>query len=1117
AFVKYDSAGNLIWGKEFGGSSFCNVNAAKVDNRNCVVAAGYYTNFIDIDPDTSLFIGKTTNPTNYHMVNDTGAFIARYSPQGSLIWGSFVNGPGHENIVSLDITSQNEVLAIGYFSDSVQFVTSGTSTTLKSKGEKDIFIIKYDSTGKILSLLQLGGIGNDRGTSIQSLPSNEMLLAGSFSDTLNLGLNTTRQTVISNGKEDFFYAHYDSNNSLIAFNAIGGRKIDIPSDVKFGHNGQYYLAGTFISDTIDFDPTSNNAFEYNEGKADAFIASYTKKGQLRWAKRFGDNSNETIFNFRLDANDQMTFVGTMTFNHNFNPGGSGGREFVRGSAGYICVYDSAGKYQSHKVFHNGMLRDLEFLDTHKIAYVGYCFGEADLDFGPGADTFYVRALTSTGRNSFFTIYKPYYDLVKGWSNEMFSESGISFLDVLPADSGHVIVSGFIANNQSLDVKNHNPIKTWNDGDPFLAKYDSLNNLIWFRVFNDRSNTTSLKKIALDSKGNIIIHGTYRDSVDLDPGPGKKIYVAKRWYNIFLLKLDRNGKYVWSKSYEDDEYDTANDLQIDKNDEIVIAGNFKSDLRFNPRSSAWTATDMDYYLIRLDKDGKFISGHYSQGVGKESIEKIIIGRDRSIYCLGYFTDSFDIDPSSKTQMVVGKIKYVSYYFIAKFDSLGQLSWYKILNNNKPFQANQIELDNKDDLYVTGRTADSTNFNIGGKANWIYRTYYNDFIAKYNHHNGKNVWAKAYDTWAVYQGNNPFQIIDDEIYLVYNYPLQRRIDFDFHPIRERVLSQSHSTTLMAVYDTSATLQDIYTFGNFPTGFSPKSMKSIGQQLYIAGLNNSSLDIDLRPNKRLILPSNGYRSGTLLKYQIVPKCNRSFSTMNVRDCKEFTSPSNKYIYTKSGLYQDTFTAANGCDSIIRISFTNTTTFSILSVGSCSTYKTPNGKLLSATGTYYDTLTNSQNCDSIITIVFTKYAKSNSSIFVSQCKPYLSLSKRYTYTKSGIYTDTIISSNGCDSIVTINLTILEATSGKITVSACHSYTSPSGKYTYASTGIYSDTLMNSNGCDSIVTINLTILEATSGKITVSACHSYTSSSGKYTYASTGIYSDTLMNSNGCDSIVTI
>ena len=93
-----------------------------------------------------------------------------------------------------------------------------------------------------------------------------------------------------------------------------------------------------------------------------------------------------------------------------------------------------------------------------------------------------------------------------------------------------------------------------------------------------------------------------------------------------------------------------------------------------------------------------------------------------------------------------------------------------------------------------------------------------------------------------------------------------------------------------------------------------------------------------------------------------------------------------------------------------------------------------------------------------------------ISECETYTVPSTHETYTTSGIYHDTIPNANGCDSILTINLTIKHNTTSTLNISWCGTYIVPSGHESYTTSGTYHDTISNAAGCDSIITINLTI-----------------------------------------------
>ena len=125
-------------------------------------------------------------------------------------------------------------------------------------------------------------------------------------------------------------------------------------------------------------------------------------------------------------------------------------------------------------------------------------------------------------------------------------------------------------------------------------------------------------------------------------------------------------------------------------------------------------------------------------------------------------------------------------------------------------------------------------------------------------------------------------------------------------------------------------------------------------------------------------------------------------------------------------------------------------------------------------------------------------------------------TYTQSGDYTYTTVAANGCDSIVTLHLTINQTQYAEESVIACDSY-AWNGE-TYTASGDYVYTTVAANGCDSVVTLNLTILpEVPAITIDTTICYGETYTWNGQTYSASGTYNITLQNTNGCDSVVTL
>ncbi len=120
---------------------------------------------------------------------------------------------------------------------------------------------------------------------------------------------------------------------------------------------------------------------------------------------------------------------------------------------------------------------------------------------------------------------------------------------------------------------------------------------------------------------------------------------------------------------------------------------------------------------------------------------------------------------------------------------------------------------------------------------------------------------------------------------------------------------------------------------------------------------------------------------------------------------------------------------------------------------------------------------------------------------------------TQTGVYEAFLRSAEGCDSTVTLQLTVLPKSYNTLTETACEQYIW--NGVTYDAGGDYVQTLTASNGCDSVVTLHLTINHHVTNEWHHTACERYTWNG--ITYNASGDYEQTLTAANGCDSVVTL
>ena len=127
------------------------------------------------------------------------------------------------------------------------------------------------------------------------------------------------------------------------------------------------------------------------------------------------------------------------------------------------------------------------------------------------------------------------------------------------------------------------------------------------------------------------------------------------------------------------------------------------------------------------------------------------------------------------------------------------------------------------------------------------------------------------------------------------------------------------------------------------------------------------------------------------------------------------------------------------------------------------------------------------------------------------------HTFYNSGVHsviltiTDT---TTLADSTKQMDILITGHTANLFAVTSCDSYTSPSGNYTYTTSGVYYDTITNHWGCDSLLTIDLNITYSFFSEENINICQGETYTWHGQTLNTAGTYYDSLTTVNGCDSI---
>ena len=126
-------------------------------------------------------------------------------------------------------------------------------------------------------------------------------------------------------------------------------------------------------------------------------------------------------------------------------------------------------------------------------------------------------------------------------------------------------------------------------------------------------------------------------------------------------------------------------------------------------------------------------------------------------------------------------------------------------------------------------------------------------------------------------------------------------------------------------------------------------------------------------------------------------------------------------------------------------------------------------------------------------------------------------TYSQQGLYVDTLQAITGCDSIVTSVIFMLPTITTNIEETICLGATYDFNGISLTTEGVYNDTLATLEGCDSVVVLSLFVTAPNSSYESIEICTGESYGFGSQNFTSSGIYYDTISTANGCDSVLVL
>lgn len=285
-------------------------------------------------------------------------------------------------------------------------------------------------------------------------------------------------------------------------------------------------------------------------------------------------------------------------------------------------------------------------------------------------------------------------------------------------------------------------------------------------------------------------------------------------------------------------------------------------------------------------------------------------------------------------------------------------------------------------------------------------------------------------------------------------------------------------------------------------------------VSWMNGTTYYADNNTDTYILAGANGCDSTVTLDLSIN---SSSTGTDNISAC-------NSYIWLDGNTYTASNSSAQyiisnsvGCDSTITLDLIiQNPTSSIDVVNSCSSYTWIDGNTYSSNNSIAThTVAGSNGCDSTITLNLTINQPSLTVDNINSCGAYTWIDGNTYSSNNNTVTHTLTDVNGCDSVVQLNLTVNSPTSFTDVITSCGPYTWIDGNTYNSSNSIATHTLLSSLGCDSMITLNLTVNTPQSSTHTISSCDAYTWIDGNTYTSSNSSATMNLVSANGCDSII--
>lgn len=452
---------------------------------------------------------------------------------------------------------------------------------------------------------------------------------------------------------------------------------------------------------------------------------------LDLVQTFGDeiDAKDFIYAVASDADGNIYSAGEFSGTVDFDAG-AGVYELtcIGGGDGFILKTDSSGNFiwAVRIGSTNGDNAYSIKVNTDGSVYTGGWF-TGDVDFDPGPGTFFLHSITQIS----------YILKLDADGNFIWAVQNSCVLWDIDIDSeGNVVSTGSYSGGVDFDPGPAVHSLGGSGTNAFIQKLDADGNYVWATGVGS-PEIESASSITVDNDDNVIIHGQFWGTVDFDPGAGVFNLTSNGYSDLFVMKVDEEGNFLWAVSYGGASSEEGSSLALGTDEEgnIIVGGTFWGTVDFDPGpgiENKSAGLNFNGYLLKLDAEGSFVWIRTNTG---EYMELVNLELDDmgNVYATGHFRFSADFDP--------GPAIFTLHWhegsqpedtFIQKLDNDGNFIWAIDIGGDGLEQGRCITLDSAGYIIAGGAFTFTCDFDPGSQLQEITAGgtlgYYDAYVAR-----------------------------------------------------------------------------------------------------------------------------------------------------------------------------------------------------------------------------------------------------------------------------------------------------------------------------------------------------------------------------------------------------